>query len=136
MTTETTILPSIQHAAPVKIISASDKIALKVVEKIRSDRSSWKHSETSDETSTTRSYESVIGSAKISVLRKEVAGKKTRETIARAAIIVTPESGKTLTITGHLAARAWFVLTHAPKIRGTKEIDLEAIAAAEAALGL
>jgi hypothetical protein len=124
------------NTAATKILTPSDKIALRVVEKIRDDRSSWEQSEHLDETSKTITFGSVIGTAKIAVIRKEVAGKKSKESIARASIVVTPESGKALTITGHLAARAWFALTHAPKGRTAKEVDLEAIAAAEAALGL
>lgn len=133
MNTETQV---IVETTPAKIVSPSDKIALRIVEKIRTDRASWVQSEASDETSKTIAFESTIGSAKVAVLRREIAGKKSREFIARAAIIVSPEVGKPLTITGHLAARAWYALTNAPKGRIAKEADAETIADVEAALGL
>ena len=119
-----------------KILTQSDKIALRIVEGVRENRDAWTKSESSDEKGSKVSFESTIGTAKVVVSRLEVKGKKSKETIARASIVVTPEVGKPLTITGPLAARAWFAMTHVPSVRGKAEVDVEAIAAAEAALGL
>ena len=120
-----------------KFTSPVDLLALKIVDKIRDNREAFVADETKEsDASTTRSFSSVIGSATVSIGRSEVAGKKTREFIARAFIHVKPESGKALEITGPLAARAWFALTHEPKGHGKTVPDAEAIDAAAAALGL
>lgn len=122
-----------------KFTSPVDQIALKIVDKIRDDRSAF----TADETKTsesgetvTKSFSSVIGTARVFIGRHEIAGKKSKEIIARAFIHVKPETGKHLEITGPLAARAWFALTHAPKGRGKTAPDAETVDAAAVALGL
>lgn len=122
-----------------KFTSPADQIALKIVDKIRDDRSAF----TADETKTsesgdslTRSFSSVIGTARVFIGRHEIAGKKSKEIIARAFIHVKPETGKHLEITGPLAARAWFALTHEPKGHGKTAPDAETVDAAAAALGL
>lgn len=139
MTTENTTIAtaevSTKTKAP-KILSQSDKIALRIVEGVRENRDAWTKSEVSDEKGAKVSFESTIGTAKIVVSRIEIPGKKSKDVIARASIVVTPEVGKPLTITGPLAARAWFAMTHVPAVRGKTEIDLEAVNAAAAALGL
>lgn len=142
MTAENTTVESTEAAtsekkvkAP-KILTQSDKIALRIVDGIRENREAWTKSESADEKSSKISFDSVIGTAKIAVSRVEVKGKKSKEVIARASIVVTPEVGKPLTITGPLAARAWFALTHTPAVRGKAEVDMEAVDAAAAALGL
>lgn len=120
-----------------KFTSPVDLLALKIVDKIRDNREAFAVDETQEsETSTTRSFSSVIGSATVSIGRSEVAGKKSREFIARAFIHVKPEGGKTLEITGPLAARAWFALTHESKGHGKTVPDSEAVDAAASALGL
>jgi hypothetical protein len=119
-----------------KILTQSDKIALRIVEGVRENRDAWSKTESSDEKGSKTSFDSVIGTAKITVSRVEVKGKKSKEVIARASIVVTPEVGKPLTITGPLAARAWFALTHVPAVRGKAEVDVEAVNDAAAALGL
>lgn len=122
-----------------KFTSPSDVLALKIVDKIRDNRSAF----TADETQTsesgesmTRSFSSKIGSAHVFIGRHEIAGKKSKEVIARAFIHVKPETGKHLEITGPLAARAWFALTHEPKGHGKTAPDAETVDAAAAALGL
>lgn len=119
-----------------KILTQSDRIALRIVEGVRDNRDAWVKSEDKNEKGVKVSFESTIGTAKIVVSRQEVAGKKSKDVIARASIVVTPEVGKPLTITGPLAARAWFAMTHIPSVRGKVEIDMEAVDAAAAALGL
>lgn len=133
-TTEAVAITKKAHAP--KILTQSDKIALRIVDGIRENRDAWTKSESADEKSYKISFDSVIGTAKVTVSRMEVKGKKTKEVIARASIVVTPEVGKPLTITGPLAARAWFALTHVPAVRGKAEVDMEAVDAAAAALGL
>jgi hypothetical protein len=152
--TEAVVLPvaapavEVEGSAPIaepiaektkKVLTPSDKIALKVVSAIRSDRSQFnKAFELSEDGNTaTHTFSAKLGSAIVTFGRHEVAGKKTRETIARAFIHVKPEgSEKHLEITGPMAARAWYAMNHAPKGHIKSEPDAEAVAAAEAALGL
>ena len=122
-----------------KFTAPADLLALKIVNKIRDDRSAF----TADEVQTsesgesmTRSFSSTIGSARVFIGRHETAGKKSKEIIARAFIHVKPETGKHLEITGPLAARAWFALTHEAKGHGKTAPDAETVDAAAAALGL
>lgn len=119
-----------------KVLTQSDKIALRIVDGVRENRDAWIKSETADESGKKVSFESTMGTAKVIVTRLEVPGKKTKEVIARASITIIPEVGKPLTITGPLAARAWMAMTHTPAIRGKAEIDDEAVNAAAEALGL
>lgn len=138
--------PVVEAPAPVaaiekkqKDLAPSDKIALKVVAAIRADRSQFNKSfeMSEDGNIATHSYIGRIGSAVVSFGRHEVAGKKTREIIARAFIHIKPaDSDKHLEITGHMAARAWYAMHNAPKGHTKSQPDVEAIAAAEAALGL
>lgn len=140
MTTENTAATTAEVSAKKtkapKILTQSDKIALRIVEGVRENRDAWSKTESSDEKGSKTSFDSVIGTAKITVSRVEVKGKKSKEVIARASIVVTPEVGKPLTITGPLAARAWFAMTHVPAVRGKAEVDVEAVNNAAAALGL
>ena len=122
-----------------KFTAPADLLALKIVDKIRDDRTAF----TADEVKTsesgesmTRSFSSTIGAARVFIGRHEIAGKKSKEVIARAFIHVKPETGKHLEITGPLAARAWFALTHEPKGHGKTAPDSETVDAAAAALGL
>ena len=123
-----------------KFIAPADKLALKIIDRIRDDRSAFSADEiqTSESgESMTRSYSSTIGSARVFIGRHETAGKKSKEIIARAFIRVKPEgSDYYLEITGPLAARAWFALTHEPKGHGKTAPDSETVDAAAAALGL
>ena len=142
MTTENTAAETVAEVSATKkvkapkVLTQTDKIALRIVDGIRENRDAWIKSESSDDNSSKTSFDSVIGTAKITVSRVEVKGKKSKEIIARASIVVTPEVGKPLTITGPLAARAWFALTRVPAVRGKAEVDAEAVDAAAAALGL
>lgn len=122
-----------------KFTSPVDQLALKIVDKIRDDRESFVPeavvlSESGD--SSTHSFFSKIGAAMVHIGRVESAGKKSREIIGRAFIMVKPEVGKHLEITGPLAARAWYALNHEPKGHGKTAPDEETIDAAAAALGL
>ena len=122
-----------------KELTMTDKMALKVVETIRADRSKFgseASAKTADGKGVIRSFESNIGEAQVKIGRIEVPGKKSREVIARAFITVTPKGGKALEITGHLAARAFFALTKVPAVRGKAVADQESVDAAAAALGL
>lgn len=136
-TTETTTATEVvKKVKAAKVLTPSDKIALRIVEGIRENRDAWIKSESKDEAGAKVSFESTMGTAKVSVSRLEVPGKKSKEVIARSSITITPEVGKPLTITGPLAARAWMAMTHTPAIRGKAEIDDEAVNAAAEALGL
>lgn len=121
-----------------KFTSPIDQLALKIVDKIRDDRSMFAADETktSETGSITKSFSATIGAAHVSIGRNEIAGKKSREFIARAFIHVKPEGGKALEITGPLAARAWFALTHESKGHGKTVPDIEAVNDAAQALGL
>lgn len=132
----TTASEVVKKVKTAKVLTPSDKIALRIVDGVRENRDAWVKSEFSDEKGSKTVFESTIGTAKVAVIRLEVAGKKSKEVIARSSIVVTPEVGKPLTITGPLAARAWFALTHIPAVRGKAEVDMEAVDAATAALGL
>lgn len=142
MTTENTAAETVAEVSATKkvkapkVLTQTDKIAIRIIEGIRENRDAWIKSESSNDNSSKTSFDSVIGTAKITVSRVEVKGKKSKEIIARASIVVTPEVGKPLTITGPLAARAWFALTHVPAVRTKAEVDQEAVDAAAAALGL
>jgi hypothetical protein len=135
------VVPAEPKAEKVKKdLSPSDKIALKIVSAIRDDRSQFTADEinlSDDGNTATRSFTAKLGTAIVHVARTETAGKKSRETIARAFITVKPEgSDKHLEITGVYAARAWYAMTHAPKGHIKAEPDAEAVDAASAALGL
>jgi hypothetical protein len=120
--------------------SASDKIALKIVDKIREDRSAFIEGQTivDDKGITTKSFSADLGQAIVFVGQHQQPGKKGREIIARAFITVKPKNGsKELSISGSFTARAWFALTHQPKGAHVKaEPDAEALASAAEALGL
>lgn len=120
--------------------SATDKIALKIVDKIREDRASFIEGQTivSDKGVTTKSFSADLGQAIVFVGQHQQPGKKGREVIARAFITVKPKNGsKELSISGSYTARAWFALTHQPKGAHVKAApDAEALASAAEALGL
>ena len=120
--------------------SATDKIALKIVDKIREDRAAFVEGQTivSDKGVTTKSFSADLGQAIVFVGQHQQPGKKGREIIARAFITVKPKNGsKELSISGSFTARAWYALTHQPKAAHVKAApDAEALASAAEALGL
>lgn len=136
----TTVAPITASTTDVKERSASDKIALKIVDKIREDRASFIEGQTivSDKGVTTKSFSADLGQAIVFVGQEQRAGKKGRAVIARAFITVKPKNGsKELSISGSFTARAWHALTHQPKGAHVKaEPDAEALASAAEALGL
>lgn len=122
-----------------KFTSPTDKIALSIIEKIRTDRAMFLLNETQlneDASISTRSYSARIGTATVFIGRHEQAGRRGREIIGRAFILIQPDAGKELEITGPLAGCAWHVITNPPKGRGKVEIDSDAVDSAAAALGL
>lgn len=116
-----------------KVLSQADKIALRVIEKIREDRSAWLSSEINGQ----KAFTGKIGTAIVNIVRNEKPGKKGREVIVLNEIIVTPTEGKVLIIRAGLAARAWYSLTKTLKgPRAKAAPDAEALASAAEALGL
>jgi hypothetical protein len=53
--------------------------------------------------------------------------KKADSQVARMAIIVKTADGKTMTVTGKYARRAWLALTKVPKVRAQKEVVDKAV---------
>lgn len=129
---ETTVAETKPVKEP-KFLTQSDKIALRVIEKIREDRSTWESAEINGQ----KAFVGKIGMAIVSIVRNEKPGKKGRETIVLNEIIVTPPEGKVLVIRAGFAARAWHALTKEFKgPRAKVAPDAETLEAAAAALGL
>lgn len=123
--------PKIEKAP--KILSQADRIALRVIEKIREDRSAWESTEINGQ----KAFTGKIGTAIVNIVRNEKPGKKGREVIVLNEIVVTPAEGKVLIIRAGLAARAWYSLTKTLKgPRAKVAPDAETLEAAAAALGL
>ena len=120
-----------------KVLTQSDKIALRVAEKIKEDRSSWIKTEQTEHELRKVSFESTIGTAKVVLSRLESPSRNGNKTVARMTIVISPEGGKPLTISGHGAAHAWFMMNkNAPKSRKKEEADADHVAEISAALGL
>ena len=116
-----------------KFLTQSDKIALRVIEKIREDRTGWESTEINGQ----KAFVGKIGMAIVNIVRNEKPGKKGRETIVLNEIIVTPPEGKVLVIRAGFAARAWHALTKEFKgPRAKVAPDAETLEAAAVALGL
>lgn len=123
---------------PAKVLTQSDKIAMRVLEKIRENRGAWEPGESAEFNTKTHFYKSVLGTASV-VVARVVSENAKGKTFARAQIVVTPEAGKPLTITGGLAAKCYHTVSNVDKVASSKiskEYDPEVIAAVESALGL
>lgn len=121
-----------------KVLTQSDKIALRILEKIREDRSAWESGESAEFNTKTHFYKSVLGTATVIVARV-VSENAKGKTFARAQIVVTPEAGKPLTITGGLASKCYHTVSSVDKPASSKiskVFDSETLAAVENALGL